>query len=237
MKFAVLEDEQIYRDCMKSNFDRYAHEHPQASYIVSYYEDGFKLLDDYRCDFDALFLDIQMPSINGMDVAHRIREQDEHVKIVFITNLVEYAVEGYSVQAFDYIIKPMNFDTFTSKIDRLLRVLSLEQMAVRINIKVDDMMRTLSSDEILYLEVRNHDVLVHTADGKTLKQWGALSKYEEKLQPVHFVRCNSCYLVNLKYVNGVQGNTVFVGEEGLLISAPKRKAFMTALAQYIGGSC
>ena len=116
-------------------------------------------------------------------------------------------------------------------------MLSLEQMAVRINIKVDDMMRTLSSDEILYLEVRNHDVLFHTADGKTLKQWGALSKYEEKLQPVHFVRCNSCYLVNLKYVNGVQGNTVFVGEEGLLISAPKRKAFMTALAQYIGGSC
>lgn len=236
MKFAVLEDEQIHMDRMRDYFHRYAQTHPQANCMVSYFEDGYKLLDEYRCDYDALFLDIQMPSISGMEVAHRIRVQDNHVKIIFITNLVEYAVEGYSVQAFDYIVKPVDYDTFTSKLDRLLRVLSLEQMTVRISVKVDDMIKNVSSDEILYVEVRNHDVLFHTTDGKILKQWGALSKFEEKLQPAHFVRCNSCYLVNLKYVSGVKGNTLFVGEDGLLISAPKRKAFMAALAQYMGGS-
>ena len=80
----------------------------------------------------------------------------------------------------------------------------------------------------------DHDLLIHTDDG-VIKQWGSLSKYEKQLAGAHFARCNSCYLVNLKYVRGVYGDEVVVGDDRLAVSKSRRKEFLQALAQYKGG--
>ena len=90
-------------------------------------------------------------------------------------------------------------------------------------------------DDITFIEVSNHDVLIHT-DSEIIRQWGNLKTYEEKLAPAHFVRCNVSFLVNLKYVRAVNGNTVMVHGHNLPISSSKRKEFLMALAQYKGGS-
>ncbi len=90
-------------------------------------------------------------------------------------------------------------------------------------------------NRITYIEVANHDILLHTP-AETYRHWGSLKEYEEKLAPVHFVRCNTCYLVNLKYVRCIQASTVQVGEDELTVSRSKRKDFLTAFAKYKGGS-
>ena len=78
-------------------------------------------------------------------------------------------------------------------------------------------------------------MLIHT-DSEIIRQWGNLKSYEDKLASAHFVRCNACYLVNLKYVRGMTGDMVTVGNDELVISKAKRKDFLIALAQYKGGS-
>jgi DNA-binding LytR/AlgR family response regulator len=114
-------------------------------------------------------------------------------------------------------------------------MLSYREPHVVIDVKTRNGNLRLSDDMIFYIEVSNHDVFIHMGE-RVVKQWGSLSKYEEQLRSAHFARCNSCYLVNLKYVCGVRGDMVLVGEEELTISKPKRKEFLNALAQYKGGS-
>ena len=155
--------------------------------------------------------------------------------IIFITMLTQYAIEGYSVGAFDYVLKPVRYDEFCAKMDRACRMIAHQSTDLALEIRTKEGTRRVGVDRIAYLEVVNHDVLVHT-DTETYRQWGSLKTYEEQLGEAHFARCNVSFLVNLKYVQGVTGDSVQVAGEALPISKAKRKDFLTALAKYKGGS-
>ena len=233
-KIGLLEDEQEQAERLLGFLDRYREAHPDFACTVQRYDRAMDLLDHYDRDCDLLFLDIRLPDMTGMEAAHRIREVDRRVMIIFVTSLTQYAIEGYSVQAFDYIVKPVSYDPCAAKLERAVRVLGYRQTGVVLDIKTREGGLRLTSDMIHYLEVFDHDLLIHTDDG-VIKQWGSLSKYEKQLAGAHFARCNSCYLVNLKYVRGVYGDEVVVGDDRLAVSKSRRKEFLQALAQYKGG--
>lgn len=235
-KIVILEDEQIHMERIVEFLRQYETDHQNCAFSIEQYSSGLVLLDAYRCDADVLFLDIYVSDMLGMDVAQRIRMVDQDVTIIFVTNLSEYAVESYSVQAFDYILKPFAYPAFQAKLDRLLRWLDAQKSKVALNLKTKESIMRVYADDILYLEVLDHDVYVHTGYGKSIRQWGSLSKFEAALQGAHFARCNSCYLVNLKYVQKIQGDRAIVAGHELAISKPKRKEFLNAFAQYMGGS-
>lgn len=235
LKIGLLEDEQDQAERLVRFLVQYQSAHPQFAYTLQRYNRALELLDHYERDFDLLFLDIRLPDMTGMEAAHRIREFDRNVMIIFVTSLTQYAVEGYSVQAFDYIVKPIGYESFAAKLERALRVLSYRDPGVVLDIKTREGSLRLTSDMIHYFEVFDHDLMIHTDDG-VIKQWGSLSKYEKQLAGAHFARCNSCYLVNLKYVRGICGDEVLVGSDRLAVSKSRRKAFLQALAQYKGGA-
>lgn len=234
LKIGLLEDEQDQAERLILFLAQYRQSHPQFAYTLQRYSRALELLDHYERDFDLLFLDIRLPDMTGMEAAHRIRESDRSVMIIFVTSLTQYAVEGYSVQAFDYIVKPIGYESFAAKLERALRVLSYRRPGVVLDIKTREGSLRLSADMIHYFEVFDHDLLIHTDDG-IIKQWGSLSRYEKQLAEAHFARCNSCYLVNLKFVRGIYGDEVLVGNDRLAVSKSRRKAFLQALAQYKGG--
>lgn len=234
LKIGLLEDEQDQAERLILFLAQYRQSHPQFAYTLQRYSRALELLDHYERDFDLLFLDIRLPDMTGMEAAHRIRESDRNVMIIFVTSLTQYAVEGYSVQAFDYIVKPIGYESFAAKLERALRVLSYRRPGVVLDIKTREGSLRLSADMIHYFEVFDHDLLIHTDDG-IIKQWGSLSRYEKQLAEAHFARCNSCYLVNLKFVRGIYGDEVLVGNDRLAVSKSRRKAFLQALAQYKGG--
>ncbi len=235
IKIALLEDEEAQAQRMLRFLNKYQEENPALQYTVERFERGRTFLQNYKVDYDLLFLDIRLPDMLGIDVAHRVREIDPEVMIVFVTSLTQYAIEGYSVQAFDYMVKPIAYDSFSSKLTRMLRMLSYKVSNVQLIVKTKEASTRVNSDSILYVEVSNHDLLIHTDHG-VLKQWGSLSKVEKALQGAQFAKCNSCYLVNLKYVAGIQGDQVKIGSELLTISKPRRKEFLQRIAQYEGGS-
>ena len=235
IKIAVLEDQDREAKRLMDMLKRYADEHEGFAYTVKHFDRSVQLLEAYSCEWDLLLLDIHMPDMLGIDVARRIREMDSMVMIVFVTTLMQYAVEGYSVNAFDYIVKPLRYDAFAAKLDRVSRMLSYRHSTAQVEIRTKETTRRLSADDILYFEVVNHDVLIHTLDG-VHRQWGSLKTFEDQLKDAHFARCNVSYLVNLKYVNGISGDSVTVHRDELPISRLKRKDFLAALAQYKGGS-
>ena len=235
LNIIILEDQAEQADRLSHMLKKYAESHEGFAYNLKLYDRSIPFLTEYKCDADLLFLDIQIPDMLGMEAAKRIRQMDNRVMIIFVTMLTQYAIEGYSVGAFDYVLKPVRFEEFSSKMDRVCRMLAHQSTSMTLEVRTKEEIRRINVDDITFLEVSNHDVLIHT-DSEIIRQWGNLKTYEEKLAPAHFVRCNVSFLVNLKYVRAVNGNTVMVHGHNLPISSSKRKEFLMALAQYKGGS-
>ena len=175
----------------------------------------------------------EAPVGTAEETAQRIRELDDDVLLIFITNMAQYAIKGYSVGALDYVLKPVPYFAFSQQLQK-----AVNQLARRarhyLAVPVDGGMRRLDTAAIYYMESDGHKVCFYTEDGDFIAP-GALKAFEEKLANRPFARCNSGYLVNLAQVRGVQQSEVQVGPHTLQISRPRRKAFLAALADYIGG--
>jgi len=234
LRIGILEDEKARSDELQQFLARYKSEHEQFSYSTRVFAEGCQLLFDYRQDYDLLFLDIRLPDMLGIDAAREIRKTDENVMIVFVTNLTQYAIAGYEVNAFDYILKPLLYQPFALKLTRILNILNRNSAKKMLTLKTKQFALRIDADAILYVEVSGHDLIFHTAE-KEHCIWGTLSKIEHELEGGSFSRCNACYLVNLKYVEHVKGLTVSVRGRELSISRNRRREFMEELARYKGG--
>lgn len=234
-KVIIVEDETEHARRLESLLQAYSKKYPDFVFNVTHYTSARRFLTEYAFDADIIFLDIQMPDIDGMKAAKRIREHDSHVMLIFTTALAQYAIAGYEVQAFDYILKPLKADVFEAKLSRALRVLNYSHDEAWIDVRTKTETRRISANCITYIEIENHDILIHT-DQEVIQHWGSLKEYEQKLAPLHFARCNSCYLVNLKYVSTIKSETVLVAKDELAVSRAKRKEFLVAFAKYKGGS-
>lgn len=231
IRAAIVEDDQMYREQMSMFLARYQKE-KDIQLDLMMYEDGKDIVEQYRPDFDVIFLDIEMPLVNGMKAAQKIREVDEHVILVFITNMAQYAIKAYEVQALDYIIKPMTYASFKSKMDRIVRMVE-RRIEKSIVLNVGTSMIRLPVSEIYYVEVVSHNVIYHTDKGEYSLR-GSLKEVEALLEGSGFEKCNNCFLVNLRHVRKIQDGITTVGKDQLPISRSKKKSFMNAVASYIG---
>ena len=115
IQIAIVEDDKLASDTIKEYILRYGKEN-SLQFGISQYSDAVGLLDQYSAEYDIIFMDIQMPYMNGMDAAHRLRTLDQKVILIFTTSLAQYAIEGYSVDAMAYLLKPINYYEFAMKL-------------------------------------------------------------------------------------------------------------------------
>lgn len=232
IRVAIVEDEPSVRQQLEEYVMRYSRQYG-TPFEVKTFADGMDILDDYRPVFDLILLDVEMKHLDGMETAQRIRALDSEVVLLFITNMAQYAIKGYSVGALDYVLKPVPYFAFSQQLQKVEAQLRHRQRHY-LAVAVDGGLRRLDTAQLYYAESEGHRVHYYTEEGDFTAA-GTLKTLEEKLPEQLFVRCNSGYLVNLAQVRGVQQNTVQVGPYELQISRPKRKAFLTALTDYIGG--
>ena len=232
IRIAMVEDEAAVREQLQGYIQRYTRQYG-TEFAVTEFSDGVEILDAYRPVYDIVLLDVEMKHLDGMETARRIRELDRDVVLLFITNMAQYAIKGYAVGALDYVLKPVPYFAFSQQLQKAeekLRRRARHYLAV----PVEGGLRRLDTAQISSMESEGHRVHFYTEDGE-FSAPGALKTFEEKLADLPFARCNSGYLVNLAQVKSVQQGLAQVGPYELQVSRPKRKSFLAALADYIGG--
>lgn len=232
IKIAILEDSDADYTRICKAWDRFSKEE-NLSYQITHYKDSTSLLEQFYSQFDLIFLDIEVPGKNGMETAQEIRKIDNLTILVFLTNFSKYAVNGYEVNAADYMLKPLDYYSFALKMHKILHML-YQNIEKEITIMTKGLLHRFSINELFYVEINNHDLIYHL-DDETISTRGSLSEVEKSLPKNSFSRCNNCYLVNLKHVTKIKDNTVWIGKNELTISRPKKKMFLNDLTNYIGG--
>ncbi len=232
INIAIVEDEIKVQNLLKEYIHQYELENKEK-FEVSIFSDGDKIAYEYQAKYDIIFLDIQMKRMNGMDAAKMIRTMDVDVIIIFITNMASFAIQGYSVDAMDFVLKPVPYFAFSEQLKKAVTRLK-KRSKFYLAVPFEEGIVRLDVSNISHIESYGHRLILYTNEQQyTITD--TMKNMEEKLLSHHFFRCNNCYLVNLSLVESVQQNTVIVAGIPLQVSRPKKKAFMDALADYIGG--
>lgn len=229
-RVAVVEDSDPEAEKLTAYFSRYQAGKDVQFDIVRFIS-AESFLDKYAGNFSIVMMDIMLPAMNGMEAAVRLRQVDPLVTLVFVTNMAQFAVKGYEVDALDFIVKPVLYPHFVMKMDRILEKLG-NDVKRDVVLRSGDAVIRVPVDEIAYVEVSAHELIYHLAKEKKISVYGTLKKAEEELG-ASFVRCNNCYLVNLAFVQSVSGATARVGGNDLQISRAKHKKFLEELDNYL----
>ena len=117
VRIKILEDDPADRDTLIECLRKYEREQGQ-SFSITAYDNPSDFMDNYHMDADLIFMDIELPGINGMEAAHRLREIDRQVILIFVTNMTQFAGKGHEADALDYTIKPAQYGPLSIKLDR-----------------------------------------------------------------------------------------------------------------------
>ncbi|MET2011079.1 LytTR family DNA-binding domain-containing protein [Microbacterium chocolatum] len=233
IRVGIVEDDTTAIERLLSHVDRFQRSHDETFHVGAF-RDGADVLADYRPDWDVLLLDVQMPRVDGMTAARRIREVDSEVIIVFITASPHYAVSGYEVGALSYLLKPVSYASFEQEMTRILSRLRRRPRRELLFAATGGGHHRIALDDIRYIESVRHRVDVHTLD-ETFSIATTLKSMEAQLEGGDFLRCHNGLLVNLRHVTGIEGNDCRVrGGTRLPISRPRKKEFLAALAEHVG---
>ncbi len=190
-------------------------------------------LEKYRGEYDAVFMDIMMPLMDGMECARRLRELDENVILCFVTSMAQYAIRGYEVGAFDFILKPVSYAEFHMKLDRIARILN-KRMESTVLISTRNAVLNLSVRELAYVEVYNHMLVYHTRTEK-YEAYGKLSELEADERFSRFIRITPSHLVNCDRISSLGDDFLIVNGERLPVARRRRKECMEKMAALLGG--
>jgi DNA-binding LytR/AlgR family response regulator len=231
INLAIVEDEDSYAQQLSEYIEKYQSESGNQ-FKITRFKDGDEITNGYRSQFDIILMDIEMKLMDGMTAAEEIRRFDSDVVIMFITNMTNYAIRGYQVDALDYVLKPVSYFAFSQKLDRAIG--KIKRSSNIISIDMPTGVKKLDIDNIFYIESEGHNLNFHTSGGDfTIR--AKLSDFEIQLTPYDFFRSNKGYLVNLKYVDGVENGACQIAGKQLLISRSRKSDFMSALTNYMAG--
>lgn len=200
IKIAICEDEKDQQELLKAHIEK-IFKGISIKYSLYVFNSGEELLENYPKDIDIVLLDIQMGQINGMDTARKIRLLDNKVEIIFITSLIEYALEGYEVRAYRYLIKPVKYENLKENIINCIKEVDIKNKYIIV--KEQGSQIKIDINEITYIEVQKEIITIHTLN-KVYKIKGTMNNIEKEINCSRFCRCHKSYLINLEHINSIK---------------------------------
>lgn len=243
VKIGIIDDEKEAREQLREELARFESEYG-LEFKVLEFDSALSYLSAETGACDILYLDIDMPQMTGMELAEKIRETDHEVIIIFCTNLQQFALNGYSVSALGFLVKPVQWYSFRLYLDRAIKVIERKahqwekQEARKIIVKDGPVSKVVDAADIRYVEVRQHYLLYHIEDKKTgqetvIKTRGSMQDVAGLLSSYGFVRCSSSFLVNLSHITTVSRLEIRVGQDVLPIGRTYRDTFTKEFFRYL----
>lgn len=231
IKIAIVEDEHAYAMQLQEYLHQYESENGEV-FEISLFSDGDEIVHKYKPVYDIILMDVEMKFMDGMSAAEEIRKVDSEVVIMFITNMPQYAIRGYAVDALDYVLKPVSYFAFSQRLNRAIsRMKKRESKTLSISIKGGTV--RLDVANITYIESQGHTLIFHTIGGD-YETSGTMKDMEKELTDLNFYRGNKGYLINLAHVEGIKDGCAVVRGEELLLSRSRKREFMETLTRYWG---
>lgn len=171
-----------------------------------------------------------MRFMNGFEAAKKIRKLDKSVQLVFVTNSIQYAIRGYSVNALDYVVKPVNYFKFSQVMKRAME--SVRDDEKYISLHTNTGTYKVSLKDIFYIESRYHDLCYMTKHGEYIVR-GALAECYKALSPYGFYQVQKSYVVNMKMVEQIKTDSCIVNGTEIMISRTKKKDFMQEILNHM----
>lgn len=229
IRIAIVEDEDSATFRLHECLDRFAKESGVAIEQTCF-KSAVSFLKEYTKNYDIIFMDIDMPDLNGMEASRKLRKLDQSVVIIFVTNLAQYAIKGYEVGALDFILKPVNYYSFKLKMRRAVNTLTRKNDPV-LTLSKGTELSFIKASDLYYVEVMGHNLTYHTSMG-VFNVKGSLRAAEAALTSKIFFRSNYCYIVNLNHVRKLDKNTItMTGGDELLVSRNRKKEFLRRMAE------
>ena len=228
MRIAICDDEEKYRGHVKTELEKMINSIDVVIDSFAQGEDLLKKLENQS--YDIIFLDIEMPIMYGITLAKKIREQSEIIELVFLTGHIEYALEGYEVNALRYLTKPVNPEKLQEVISYILK---REKNKKIIWIKNKEYEEKILVTEIVFMEAQNQNVEIHTKDKVYVHRYN-IGDYEKELKADGFFRIHRGYLVALGSIESFGHHEVQMENGTVLpVSKTKEKQLKEALFHYV----
>ena len=234
-RILIIEDSSEAERVLHGHIDRYASE-ANIECSVTWKTSAFDLAGGDEAHYNLIFLDIELPGIDGMEAARAMREHDPETPIIFVTNLAQYAVHGYAVDALDFVVKPVTYYDFKLRMEKAIRKIGrTSQRSLRI--ASDNGFRVVSVADIEYIDITNHDLAVHLSNGEVPTMRATLSKIEAELEGTTFVRVSNNCLANMTHIKEIKGTDIcMAGGDTIYFSRSRKKPALETIARFLGGS-
>ena len=233
IRIAIVEDEAPVSEVLKSYFQRMEEENRGLHFSVEIYKNAIVFLEAYKQQFDIVLMDIEMPYMDGMTAATKLREIDKIVTLIFVTNMAQFAIKGYEVKAYDFIVKPVKYYGFAMKMQAAISELK-KNYTESLGINTQDGMIRIPLRDLIFVESFEHSLIYHYEGGSFVsKGRESLTEVEKKLSKYGFLRCKSSFLVNIRHIKRISGNIIEIGNEEIQIGRTKKKEFLNSMAKYL----
>lgn len=234
VRVLLVEDSESDAALIRSHIERYEKER-SLEFSLRWLRSAVDFVET-RPKAELILMDIDMPGMTGMEAARLLRENDPVTPLVFVTSLAQYAVEGYQVDAIDFMVKPISYEDFSARMDRVMRRVARSSGRTLTAANRRET-RVFEPSDLILVESRNHDLIYHLVDGEQFKARGRLSAFEEQVAGSTFARTSKSVVVNLAHIRRVSGDEIEMDDgESTWIGRSYRKPALDALAKYLGGT-
>ncbi|MCI9421350.1 response regulator [Lachnospiraceae bacterium WCA-9-b2] len=240
-RIAICDDDSGLRRFLRQTIEE---EGPPC--VVDEFSDGVNLLKSYNqwaasdvCvgaseerGFDILFLDIDMPRMNGIDTAKKIRTTDRRVKIIYVTGYQDYMGKSFEVHPFSFLVKPVKKEEIVRQIREALLYGKAEEKEIPLRLQTTEGVEEFRASDIYYLEYVSRKLRFVTKKGESMVR-GKISEYLERLEAYGFASPHKSFAVNLYHVKAIRGyDIIMMNGERIPLSQKRSVEFRGLLGKY-----